>query len=97
SQGQTIWHVIIDLAPPPTGGLTPFNTYVALSRSSGRDTIRLLRAFNEGLFRQPASPILEVEDERLGKETCTGWERTQMAEWQSGRVDNDRNHIITTL
>ncbi|KAF8334345.1 uncharacterized protein EI90DRAFT_2915260, partial [Cantharellus anzutake] len=36
SQGQTIWHVIIDLAPPPTGGLTPFNTYVALSQSSGR-------------------------------------------------------------
>ena len=43
SQGQTIKTVIIDLAKPPTGGdLSLFNVYVSLSRSSGRDTVRLL-------------------------------------------------------
>ncbi|CAK5279527.1 unnamed protein product [Mycena citricolor] len=39
SQGQTLKHVIVDIATPPTGGLSLFNVYVALSRSSGRDTI----------------------------------------------------------
>ncbi|KAF8137248.1 hypothetical protein EV363DRAFT_1394800 [Boletus edulis] len=29
SQGQTIRNAIIDIAPPPTGALTPFNIYVA--------------------------------------------------------------------
>lgn len=38
-QAQTIDHCIIDLATPPTGKLTPFNAYVALSRSRGRDSI----------------------------------------------------------
>ncbi|KAF8331769.1 uncharacterized protein EI90DRAFT_3289393 [Cantharellus anzutake] len=59
----------------------------------------LTTAFNERLFRQPASPILEVEDEILGKEMRTRWERTQMAEWQSGRVDNGskpHNHDLVT-
>ena len=42
SQGQTIPYVIIDIATPPTGSLSLFNLYVALSRSSGRTTIRLL-------------------------------------------------------
>ncbi|KAG9022127.1 hypothetical protein FRB95_000695 [Tulasnella sp. JGI-2019a] len=39
SQGQTIPYVIVDIAAPPTGGLTPFNAYVTLSQSSGRDMI----------------------------------------------------------
>jgi len=64
------WHVIIDLALPPTGGLTPFNAYVALSRSSGRDTIRLLRPF-QGLFMEPSCDILAAEDERRNQETST--------------------------
>lgn len=34
SQGQTLPHVIINIASPPTGTLTLFNLYVALSRSS---------------------------------------------------------------
>ena len=42
SQGQTISHVLVDIASPPTGGLSLFNLYVALSRSSGRSTIHLL-------------------------------------------------------
>lgn len=40
--------VIVEIAMPPlTGGSSLFNLYVALSRNSGRDTIRLLRDFNE--------------------------------------------------
>ncbi|KIK16994.1 hypothetical protein PISMIDRAFT_112290 [Pisolithus microcarpus 441] len=39
AQGQTISSVIVDIARPPSGGLNLFNLYVALSRSSGRDTI----------------------------------------------------------
>ena len=42
SQGQTIPRVIVDIASPPSGKLSLFNLYVALSRSSGRETIRLL-------------------------------------------------------
>lgn len=43
AQGQTIVPVMVDVAKPPTGPLTLFNLYVALSRSAGRHTIRLLR------------------------------------------------------
>ncbi|KAI6043798.1 hypothetical protein EDC04DRAFT_2946394 [Pisolithus marmoratus] len=39
SQGQTIPFIIMDIASPPTGGLNLFNLYVALSRSSGCNTI----------------------------------------------------------
>ena len=35
SQGQTISHVTVDIASPPSGKLSLFNLYVALSRSSG--------------------------------------------------------------
>jgi ATP-dependent exoDNAse (exonuclease V) alpha subunit len=45
SQGQTLPYVIVNLAIPPSGGLMPFNTYVALSRSRARGQIRLLRDF----------------------------------------------------
>ncbi|KAL4062350.1 hypothetical protein J3A83DRAFT_4110129, partial [Scleroderma citrinum] len=31
SQGQTFWHVIINIASLPTGGLSLFNLYVTLS------------------------------------------------------------------
>ena len=34
SQGQTIENVIIDIGKPPTGSLSPFSVYVALSRST---------------------------------------------------------------
>jgi ATP-dependent exoDNAse (exonuclease V) alpha subunit len=36
AQGQTIPYVVVDIASPPTSGLSLFNLYVALSRSSGR-------------------------------------------------------------
>ena len=65
SQGQTIEYVIIDIGRPPTGKLSPFGTYVALSRSRGRDTIRLLRDFDEELFQHHPSEALRVDMERL--------------------------------
>ena len=65
SQGQTLPYVIVDIAKPPTGGLTLFNLYVALSRSSGRNTIRLLRDFDEQYFRQSHDMDLMEEDDRL--------------------------------
>ncbi|KAF8419986.1 hypothetical protein L210DRAFT_3425411, partial [Boletus edulis BED1] len=36
SQGQTIENVIVDIGHPPTGELTPFNAYVALSQKDER-------------------------------------------------------------
>lgn len=65
SQAQTINHCIVDLATPPSGQLTPFNAYVALSRSHGRHGIRLLRDFDERLFTQHPSEHLRQEDARL--------------------------------
>jgi ATP-dependent exoDNAse (exonuclease V) alpha subunit len=65
SQGQTISHTIIDIGTPPTGGLTPFNVYVALSRSRGQDNIRLLRDFDEKLLMTHPCEYLRIEDESL--------------------------------
>jgi hypothetical protein len=42
----------VDIATPPTGGLSLFNLYVALSCSAGRSTIRLLRDFDEKVFEK---------------------------------------------
>jgi hypothetical protein len=50
---------------PPTGGLSLFNLYVALSRSSGRETICLLRDFDDELFMKSHDPMLLAEDDRL--------------------------------
>ena len=65
SQGQTIESVIVDLARPPSSFLSGFNAYVALSRSRGRDTIRLLRDFDDNLFTVHPNEQLRAEDERL--------------------------------
>ena len=65
AQGQTIPYVVVDIASPPTSGLSLFNLYVALSRSSGRNTIRLLRDFDDETFLQAHVPELLEEDERL--------------------------------
>ena len=65
SQGQTLEPVIVDIGPPPYGRLTPFNVYVALSRGTGRDNIRLLREFDETLLQHHPSEYLRLEDERL--------------------------------
>lgn len=52
SQGQTLPYVIVDIATPPSGGLNLFNLYVALSRSSGRSSICLLRDFDNEVFQK---------------------------------------------
>jgi hypothetical protein len=80
AQGQTIAPVIVDIGRPPTGALTPFNIYVALSRAKGRDSIRLLRDFDERLLQQHPNEYLRVEDERLkilDEETERWWKVLQ--------------------
>jgi ATP-dependent exoDNAse (exonuclease V) alpha subunit len=66
AQGQTIPYVIVDIATPPSG-FRPnlFNLYVALSRSSGRETIRLLRDFDASMFKAKHDSDLLKEDERM--------------------------------
>ena len=83
SQGQTLYPVIIDVGRPPFGHLTPFNMYVALSRGTGRDNIRLLRDFDPTLLQQHPSEYLRLEDERLTKlneSTTEIWRRTLLKE-----------------
>ena len=65
SQGQTIEYVLIDIGKPPTGSLSPFSVYVALSRSRGRDTIRLLRDFDADLFQNHPSEALRSDMRRI--------------------------------
>ena len=65
SQEQTLPYVIINIGSPPTGTLSLFNLYVALSRSSGRASIRLLHDFDDKLFMASHNPALVDEDERL--------------------------------
>jgi hypothetical protein len=81
SQGQTIESIIIDLGKPPMGSLTPFNAYVALSRSRGRKTIRLLRDFSEKLFTVHPNDELRKEDERLAALAETTRERYRRGEF----------------
>lgn len=64
-QGQTIEHVIVDIVKPPSGKLDAFHAYVTLSRSQGRDTVRLLRDFDEKLFTIHPSEYLQKEDNQL--------------------------------
>jgi hypothetical protein len=67
AQGQTLECVIVDLAKLPTGNITPFGEYIALSRSRGRETIRLLRDFDDALLTTHPSDMLYEEDQRLQK------------------------------
>ena len=77
SQGQMIPAVLVDIGTPPTGQLTPFNIYVALSRSRGREAIRLLRDFDERLLTTHPNEHLRTEDvwlARMDEETLKKWE-----------------------
>lgn len=76
SQGQTLPAVIVDLAKPPTGVLSSFGAYVALSRSRGRANIRLLREFDNKLFTTHPSEALRKENlrlEELDRQTTQLW------------------------
>ena len=79
AQGQTISPIIINIGKPPSGGLTPFNIYIALSRARGQASIRLLQDFEENLLRQHPNEYLHTEDEHLLQlegETKKWWART---------------------
>lgn len=65
SQGQTMEFVIVDISKPPTGALSPFSVYVALSRSRGRTTIRILRDFDPTLLMHHPSEDLRKDMVRL--------------------------------
>ncbi|KAG0693314.1 hypothetical protein DFH29DRAFT_816414, partial [Suillus ampliporus] len=65
AQGQTINHVLVDIGRTTCFSLSPFNAYVALSRSHGRDSVRLLRDFDNDLFLQHPSEDLRIEDNRI--------------------------------
>jgi hypothetical protein len=65
SQGQTMEYVIVDISKPPTGSLSPFSVYVALSRSRGRRTIRILRDFDPALLMHHPSEDLRKDMVRL--------------------------------
>lgn len=65
SQGQTIEELVVDLRCPPRGKISPFSAYVALSRSRGRETIRLLSDFDDQLFKTHPNADLEAEMQRL--------------------------------
>jgi hypothetical protein len=80
AQGQTIENVIIDIGKPPTGSLSPFSVYVALSRSRGRDTIRLLRDFDPNLFQNHPSEALRQDMRRLEQLNIA-----TKADWQKHR------------
>jgi ATP-dependent exoDNAse (exonuclease V) alpha subunit len=89
SQGQTLPYVIIDIATPPTGGLDLFNLYVVLSRSSGRETIRLLRDFDDDLFKKSHDPALLAEDDRLEQR-----DKITKAWWQQMGQDKRRHAAV---
>jgi ATP-dependent exoDNAse (exonuclease V) alpha subunit len=90
SQGQTLRLSIINIATPPSGGLTPFNVYVALSRGRGRDNIQLLRDFDEKLMMSHPCEHLRVEDEklmRLDMETEKWWYQKMQKSGEELQVD----------
>ena len=50
AQGQTMDYVIVDIAKHPSGRLSRFHVYVALSRNRGREELRILMDFDPSLF-----------------------------------------------
>jgi hypothetical protein len=70
-------YVIVDISKPPTGSLSPFSMYVALSRSRGRRTIRILRDFDPSILMHHPSEDLRKDMmrlERLDKQTKRAYE-----------------------
>jgi hypothetical protein len=58
-------YVYVDIGMTNKFPITLFTAYVALSRSRGRDTIGLLRDFDDTIFTWHPSEDLQKEDERL--------------------------------
>ena len=65
AQGQTMECVFVDISKPPSGSISAFSVYVALSRSRGRKTIRILRDFDPALFMHHPSEDLRLDMTRL--------------------------------
>ena len=65
AQGQTMECVIVDISRPPSGSISAFSMYVALSRSRGRKTIRILRDFDPTLFMHHPSKDLRLDMARI--------------------------------
>ncbi|KIO03570.1 hypothetical protein M404DRAFT_145052 [Pisolithus tinctorius Marx 270] len=59
AQAQTLEHCMVNIGMPPSGQLTPFNAYVALSCSCSHEMIWLLRGFNVQLFTQHPSEFVK--------------------------------------
>lgn len=81
AQGQTIECVLVGLAEPAKNALDLFHAYVVLSRSRGRDTIRLFREFPARLVTTHPSEELIPEDARLealNKETTARFENGEI-------------------
>ena len=57
--------MIVDIGPTKRFPVDPFAAYVALSRSRGRESIHLLRDFDDRIFTRHPSDELSDEDERL--------------------------------
>ncbi|KAH9017284.1 hypothetical protein EDB84DRAFT_1522243 [Lactarius hengduanensis] len=76
----TLECVIVDIGKP---ALTGFNAHVALSRSRGRDTIRLLRNFDQRIFTVHPNEQLRAEDDRLA-----ALEANTLQRYRSGEFGN---------
>ena len=64
SQAQMLGNVIVDIGILKCFPVNQFAAYVALSRSTGRESIRLLRDFDERLFTTHPSQDLKDKDKR---------------------------------
>lgn len=98
SQGQAIPTVIVDIKQPlGPAHLSLFNLYVALSRSSGRETIRLLRDFDDSMFMQSHDADLLAEDDRLDMldHTTTTWWQTMTARQDGSSIYSGRSESFS--
>ena len=64
AQGQTLEHVLIDIGTTKKFPVTPLSVYMA-SWSRRKDSVWLLRDFNNAIFMRHPSEDLWKEDERL--------------------------------
>ena len=62
-------YIVVDLGRVPSGSLSPSSAYVALSWSRGRDSIRLLKDFDDKLFT--TTPIARTQGQ--GQKGWKGW------------------------
>lgn len=65
AQGQTISNVLIDFAKLPSGKVSLFNTYVALSRTNDPVNMCLLRGFDVTTLQQGREAALIVEGQHI--------------------------------